>query len=155
MTEYQIIDLDGCIANDLWRRPFIRPLAEGEQPNAERFFQYHEASALDSAANLEHLHPTARKIVLTARPMAYYAATMDWLRHIHLDVEHIIMRNNHDHRTSLDLKREMVLWLQAHYGVPLNSIVQAIDDRDDIVAMYRDVYGLPARVVRIGEEASL
>lgn len=154
MTKFQIVDLDGCISDDIWRRPYIRPLAEGEPPNAERFFQYHEACSLDAYRNAHELAPDAELLLLTARPLAYRPATVDWLRNSRIEFRELIMRNNHDHRTSLELKREMVRWLPTHYGVPLERIVQAIDDRDDIVEMYRKEYGLNARVVRIGEEAS-
>lgn len=155
--KYQIVDLDGCISDDLWRRKFIRPLAEGAPPNAERFEHYHRPSALDAYANLDQLHPEAQPIVLTARPTIYRSQTLEWLagcRRVDLHSVILIMRNIDDHRTSLLLKTEMVNWLPIHYGIPLTSIVQAIDDRDDIVEMYRSEYQLNARVVRIGEEAS-
>jgi hypothetical protein len=152
---YQIIDLDGCVANDLWRRQFIRPLAPGEPPNAERFEEYHKAGILDRAENLHRLHADATIIICTARPVKWRGQTEDWLQSVGIRYAMMIMRNNDDHRTSLQLKHEQVRWLPLLYDVPLSSIVQAIDDRPDIIAMYREAYNLPAEVVCIGEECGL
>ena len=47
------------------------------------------------------------------------------------------MRDNDDHRDSLELKRAMLLGLPEFYGIALEAIAAAYDDRQDIVDMYR------------------
>jgi hypothetical protein len=66
----------------------------------------------------------------------------------------VIHRNIRDYRTSVDVKREQLRWLfdpNTYWFTP-EEIVSAIDDREDIVRMYREEFGLNSRIVRIGEE---
>jgi hypothetical protein len=132
---YVILDLDNCIADDGWRIPRIR--WDRKDP-MERYHEYHSLAGFDTVANtdlFEFGDPAV--IILTARPVLYRSITEEWLRRNRISYHHLIMRNNHDHRSSLDLKRHMLHWLPDMYGVPWKSIVAAYDDRDDIVEMYR------------------
>lgn len=141
---YIIVDLDNCIADDAWRIPRIN--WQKSDP-MERYHDYHSLSGFDTLHNEDILITPRheRIVVLTARPVAYRAVTEEWLRRNEVSHWHLLMRNNHDHRSSLDLKRAMLVWLQELYGVPLRSVVAAYDDRTDIVEMFRE-HGLPAQV---------
>ncbi len=145
----KIIDLDGCISDDRWRHQYI---GSTDMNPAERWRVYHENMGGDSLINSSEVGPEwhaydRRLVVFTARPVDYRELTVAWLRINRITPLHIIMRNNHDHRPAIDVKRQMIGWLPDLYGVPIDEVVEAIDDRDDVVAMYRSC-GIDARVVR-------
>lgn len=153
MRELQIVDLDGCIADDRWRRHLIIPLAPGEQrweDDHRRFEAYHRMIQYDRLANLHELKHHCTPVILTSRPLRYQEETMWWLREKGIKPLHIIFRNNADLRTSVEVKRDMIGWLLDYnmYGVRREEVLDAIDDRKDIVQMYQELQ-LPARVVRI------
>lgn len=150
---FQIVDLDGCISDDRWRRPLIIQLAPGEGRWADdhlRFEAYHNSIPRDLFVNGKELRPNVDFIILTSRPLRYRDETVFWLARNQISYRHLIMRNPSDLRPSVEVKREMVLWLSDpnSYAVRREMIVDAIDDRKDIVKMYRES-GLPARVVNI------
>lgn len=130
-----IVDLDNCISDDAWRIPRI----DWSKKNPlERYHEYHSLSAFDDFVNTDIVtRPGQRVIVFTARPVLYRAITEEWLRRNEVPFDHLIMRNNDDHRHSMELKREMLHWLPEHYGVGWKSIVAAYDDRQDVVDMFR------------------
>jgi hypothetical protein len=147
----QIIDLDGCISDDRWRRGRIR---EEELDKFNRFHEYHAACHFDKPLNL-HLVTEKITVVLTGRPVNYHEQTVMWLAEVaHIAPLHMLMRNRGDHRDSVDLKRSMVAQLLDwnSYNIDPRELVSAMDDRADIVAMYRKEYNINARIVRIGEE---
>jgi hypothetical protein len=74
--------------------------------------------------------------------------TISWLVMHGVIFDHIIMRNRYDHTPSVPLKRKMLGWLFAHYGVRQDEIVCAYDDRQDIVDMYIEE-GIKAEVLAI------
>lgn len=142
MTPHIIVDLDNCIANDSWRIPKIN----WQKANPmDRYHDYHSLSAWDELGNTDifEAHPGARIIVFTARPVLYAAITQEWLKRRGVNYDHLVMRNNNDHRPSIDLKRTMLSWLPQIYGVGLDEIVAAYDDRQDVVDMYRS-HGITA-----------
>lgn len=142
IEQYFIVDLDNCIADDSWRIPRINWQKSNPM---DRYHDYHSLSAFDATGNMDIFaeHAQAECIVFTARPTAYAAVTREWLRRNGIVVKHLLMRNNNDHRHSLDLKRTMLGWLEDAYEVPLNRVVAAYDDRADVVEMYRSK-GIPA-----------
>lgn len=142
MKKHIIIDLDNCIADDSWRIPKINWQKSNPM---ERYHEYHSLSGFDKAGNLDIFeeNPDAAGIVFTARPVHYHAITEEWLKRNRIPFEYIVMRNNQDHRHSLELKRTMLMWMPEVYGIPLDSIVAAYDDRADVVEMYK-TYGIAA-----------
>ncbi len=143
MKKHIIIDLDNCVADDSWRIPRIN----WQKSNPiERYHDYHSLSGFDRPGNLDIFveHRDAAVVVFTARPVLYHAVTEEWLRRTRIPFEYIVMRNNADHRHSLELKRTMLNWLPDMYGIPLESIVAAYDDRPDVVAMYKE-HGIDGR----------
>lgn len=138
-----ILDLDNTIADDAWR---IRKINWQKTNPQERYHDYHLLSAFDEAGNTDLFRNCEHRIVvLTARPVAYHALTTEWLMRKGVAVEHLIMRNNGDHRHSRDLKRMQLQWLPQLYGIGLDEIQCAYDDREDVVQMYRE-HGVTAQV---------
>lgn len=152
MRKIQLVDLDGCISDDRWRRELIRE--EGDP--FDRFHAYHLGLHRDAAVNLHEIDPDLDVVVVTARPCLYAEMTLDWLREVAgIQPRYILHRNNHDHRPSVEVKREQVGWLFSYnlnYNVNPEDIAAAIDDREDIINMYREHFSFPARIVRIGAE---
>jgi len=142
---YRIIDLDNCISDDAWRIPYID--WQHLQP-MRRYHNYHSLAPFDKFEN-KHLFATNDRIIIfTARPVMYRCATVEWLRRNGIVYSYLLMRNNSDHKHSLDLKREHLSWLPELYGVPLSMIQLAVDDHQEIVDMYR-AKGLRAERVAI------
>jgi len=154
--KYQLIDIDNCISDDTWRRHLILPRPEDGSNPPSRFHEYHCKAHWDAIRNKEHLRDDLAKdshlIIVTARPIQYRPWLDIWLRKHALYPMHILMRNNHDCRPSVLVKRDMVSWLldPNMYAVEKEQITEAIDDRLDIVEMYRSL-GIPAKLVKIGE----
>lgn len=141
---YVIVDLDNCIADDAWRIPRIN---WAKSNPLDRYHDYHSLSGFDQLGNEDILLAPRheRLVILTARPLSYRAITEEWLHRNGVNYWHLLMRNTSDHRSSLELKRTMLGWLQELYNVPLRQVVAAYDDRPDIVEMFRE-HGLPAQV---------
>jgi hypothetical protein len=143
-TKHVIFDLDNCISIDEWRIKYIR--WDRENPG-ERYEVYHRACGLDEPANrdiFEHWARKATPVFLTGRPIAVRAVTLHWLdKHFRILDPILIMRNNGDHRKSVELKRDMVRSLHYHYDI---DPIKAFDDRPEIVEMYRS-FGIDAEQV--------
>lgn len=145
-----IFDLDNCLADDAWR---IK-LTDWSQTNPEkRYALYHSACRKDktnpvSLGVFNRFKDTHRIFFFTARPVDVEEETRHWIDCNLTHEYNLIMRNKGDHRPSVQLKREMVASLP-EYGVNHNDEVEcAYDDREDIVAMYRE-QGIPATVLKI------
>lgn len=148
----QIVDLDGCISDDRWRRYKINV---AEPDKYFQFHEYHRHCHLDAVVNLHEVEQGAEIIILTGRPLIYYEETVTWLTEVAmLRPLHLIMRNPHNHQPSVILKAQMVMGLLDwnSYGIAKEEIIGAIDDREDIIQMYRRSFGFDSRIVRIGKE---
>lgn len=143
MKPHIIIDLDNCIANDAWRIPKINWQKSNPM---ERYHDYHSLSGFDKPGNLEIFveHRDAVVIVFTARPVLYHAITEEWLKRNRIPFDYLVMRNNADHRHSLELKETMLKWLPDAYNIKLEWVVAAYDDRADVVEMYKS-HGIDGR----------
>lgn len=130
-----ILDLDGCISNDAWRIPSIN--WQKQDPN-DRYHDYHSLAPWDELGNRDLIDGHDDQItILTARPVSFRAATVEWLKRNDVPFRHLIMRNIDDHRPSVKLKETQLAWLRSHYGVPFTFIKAAYDDRPEVVEMYR------------------
>lgn len=140
-----IVDMDNCLVNDDWRLPLIAPQLSGHA----RYHQYHMNSALDQEWDLDlwDLFATNHVCILTARPEEYRTITQNFLwrtmkiRHPYI----LLMRAADDFDSSPAFKRRQVAKLKDLYGIDTASISIAVDDREDVVAMYREL-GITARV---------
>lgn len=149
---FVIIDIDNTIADDGWRIRYIKWLQTTDMD--ARYDEYHKRAGFDFAKN-RHLvraaHPTAEPLFLTSRPVKFRAYTERWLTQNYLPRGRpfqIIMRNDHDHRHSVEVKHDQLHWLELHYGVRLDQIECAYDDRQDIIDMYRE-HGVNAQLIHI------
>jgi hypothetical protein len=139
-----IVDLDNCISDDNWR---IGKINWQKQDPDDRFHDYHSLSGFDELKNRHVLDAASGIIVMTARPSTFRAVTEEWLRRNDVIYDHLIMRNNNDHRTSAELKMAMVKSLGL-YGINTKDIKCAYDDRTDVVLMYESL-GLVAETMWI------
>ncbi len=149
MKHFAIFDLDNCLSNDLHRIPLI----DWTQPNPEeRYAAYHAACGNDAPGNMDlyrAVTATRQAVFLTARPTTVALQTRAWIsRHLGITHATLLMRNAGDNRPSVDVKRWQLDMLPQHYGVPLENIDHAYDDRQDIIDMYRGL-GLAATRVQI------
>lgn len=149
MRRIQIIDLDGCITDDRWRRQFIDP--ENPDPFL-RFHEYHKSCHLDDIAN-RHEIVEPLFIILTARPTDYAPQTQMWLRNHYLTPFHIVYRNHYDYNPAVVVKERMLrgLFDVNTYNIHPEEIVLAIDDRDEVIEMYQQ-HNLNTKLVRIGKD---
>lgn len=144
-----ILDLDNCVADDEWRIERI----EWRYPNPmQRYHAYHSLCGWDKVKNRE-LFRGQDCAVLTARPLFYTHITTEWLKRAGIAAKHLLMRNDNDFRASLDVKRMQTQHLFTFYGVAMNEIKAAYDDRPEIVDMYKAL-GLPAEVRAIHSTCS-
>lgn len=130
-----ILDLDNCISDDGWRIPHIRWDARGQ----ERYHDYHLLAPFDELGNA-HLFANrapASVAILTARPLSFRAATVEWLKRKRVPYTVLLMRPNADTRHGPAVKRDQLQWLFDYYEVTPESVECAYDDREDICAMYR------------------
>lgn len=137
MTRYCIFDLDNCLSNDIARIPLI----DWSQDDPEkRYAAYHAQCGEDDAGNLNvyrRVTATHIPVFLTARPVEVALQTRAWISHwLGVSNPRIMMRNRGDSRPSVDVKRWQLDQLFDSYGIKLEDIKVAYDDRQDIVDMY-------------------
>lgn len=143
--KYRILDLDNCIADDAWR---IQHINWQQKDLFLRYVAYHQLAPWDWARNHElFANYNGSIIVITGRPVFFRAAAEEWLRRNGIQFAHMIMRNDHDYRYSVEVKRTAVGGL-SEYDVALKDIEMAYDDHEPVVSMYRE-FGIPAAMKRI------
>lgn len=147
--KYVIFDLDNCLVDDRARIPLI----DWTAPNPTlKYHAYHAACDSDNPGNMPAYRlatATATPVFLTARPEAVRSATRAWIsRWLGVSDAKVLMRQDQDHRHSVELKRDLLAALPSVCGIELADIVCAYDDREDIVAMYRE-QGITAEVLKI------
>lgn len=147
--DYALFDIDNCLANDAWRIPRIH---WHEADPDLRYATYHALAPFDCAGNLHWARMamrSGRKLIFsTARPESHRVPTAEWLqRALGCETDLLLMRAVGDHRPSVVLKREHLREFRDR-GVPTNRILQAHDDRPDVVMMYKE-HGIRAAVLSI------
>lgn len=154
-----ILDLDNCIADDGWRGKLIdwstddlmaryrgyHAACYGDEPRLEKFSHILRHS---------HIEPSSvRVVILTARPLAAADDTMLWLTNkAKVSWSTIMFRDNNDHRSSVEVKRDQVRQLLSPnnlYNVAKEDILLALDDRTDILDMYHEEFGFPVARVKL------
>jgi hypothetical protein len=143
--QFTIIDLDNTISDDGWR---IKRINWDKKCSLERYHNYHEVLMFDAFANKHILETDDNIAIFTARPRLYLRQTEYWLRRNSVNYSHLYMRENDDHRSSVDIKRDMAVKLIVTENISLSNIKVAYDDRQDIVDSYRSI-GIPAERVFI------
>jgi len=151
MTRYIIFDLDGCIADDRERLSLI----DHSQPDP--WAKYHEGCYSDPLINKTWVRMgrfICTPIVFTARPECVREQTASWLRDVaRLDVKWLFMRPDGDNHTpSVELKERFLLHCFNRHGIGPESISMALDDRIDVLAMYKE-YTILTRQLSYPERA--
>lgn len=148
-----LVDLDGCIANDLWRRRYIDyKLDQGKSPNQEDYDAYNSLSYLDDFVNKHIIHNTPKEhflSIVTARPIEYKKITEGWLFTHEVRYDYLTMRplGNRDH--SPELKVELVKALLKELDCHIQDIDLAFDDRTDVLEAYKALGIARTRLVRV------
>src|SRR6478736_4196555 len=144
---YAIFDLDNCLSND---EPRIRQI-DWRKPGAERYQVYHQLCGLDKPADdavklvedalMRGLHP----IFFTGRPESVRAQTCDWIEKTFGFRPYALMMRptDDDPRHAADLKRWMLQEFLAGEQTHESCIIEAWDDRHDVLQMYRE-FGITA-----------
>lgn len=152
LPDIAIFDLDGCLFDDEHRLPLIDMSLEGDA----RYEAYHAEQHVDLV--IENGYALVKRAVeqnllvvfLTARPIKHSVATLDKLsshfNKLPLVRFPIYMRPDGDARSSVEFKREKVREIIAKAKDEGREVIVALDDRQDVVDMYREE-GVPAWVL--------
>jgi hypothetical protein len=155
---YFIFDLDNCLSDDAWRIKYI----DWDEPDlCKRYAAYHDHAPRDKAdpEKRAFFHRIVGErghtpIFFTGRPTRLRSQTATWLlEELGYDAPNellMFMRRPGDRSRAADLKSMMLTDAMA-YGIPLDSIRGAVDDREDVVEMYKS-FGLDSWVVKIHDE---
>ena len=130
--KYIILDLDGCISDDRRR---LHLIDHNEPDMTKRYEKYHSVCDSDPPINrhlFDSLDDSTTAVIFTARPQKYADQTIDWLEKTGIKFEILCMRKDGDHRPSTIIKNEFLSFIQR------NNIIRAFDDKEDVVAMYRN-----------------
>jgi hypothetical protein len=154
MNKIAIFDLDNCISDDHWRMDRI----DMRDPNPEsRYHEYHSLSPFDKFGEKNrflvhrHFEQGHEIIVLTARPVSLYYSTAYWLAQNGVHFSALIMRPEGVHTRSVELKETMVKGA-IMTGFSVDRMVAAYDDRQDVVDMYKEKFGIQAERHFLHEE---
>ena len=142
MSEFKrmtvVFDIDGTLADLSHRLKWI----QGEEKNWDKFYEkVEEDKEIKPIAQIFYLYsnflaPSARLICITGRPERTREATLQWFeKEIGATPDELYMRENHDFRPDVEVKREWVERLRKE-GY---EFILAFEDRDRIVKMYRDM----------------
>lgn len=155
-----IFDLDGCVANDIWRRGRI----PAEATTSADYDEYHAGCpndpVLEHGFNVLKQHITNGDFIAfcTARPFARAVDTAKWItNHFGIQPQHefmILMRQDGDNRSALDVKREQAEWIRKYCTESGRKVVAAYDDRLDIARMWK-AEGYNAMILDVGGLVSL
>lgn len=137
-----IFDLDGCIFDDEWRLPKIKPVG-----HPDRFYEYHCALVTDAV--LPRGYETLRDHLMAGDGIAFITARPDSVRQQTVDVICscfnvalptdqlcLFMRgDNEEGIGSVELKASMLDMLNRQMTMN-HEIIAAYDDRPDVIGMY-------------------
>ena len=128
---YTILDLDGTISDDTWRRDRI----PSQVDDSQGWDYYHEGSIDDKPMNI-HL-VGYKNIVITSRPCKFRTITMEWLAKNGVEYTVLLMRNQGDIRPAWQVKQDALQYLRDIYDIHNKDIDVAYDDNEDVCAMYK------------------
>jgi hypothetical protein len=129
----RIVDLDRTITDDTWRYWLIDPSLPDTDPN--KYYAYHLHCGGDTVINRYIVDESPVDVFfLTARHEYVRKQTTDWLHNNHFKYKALIMRYDHNHVPSAQMKRQAVQSLMHSY-----QIEKAYDDREDIINAYAEL----------------
>ena len=129
----RIVDLDRTITDDRWREWLIDPALPDTDPN--KYYAYHLHCGGDSVINRYIVDESPVDVFfLTARHEYVRKQTADWLHDNHFKYKALIMRHDHNHAPSAQMKKQAAQSLMRLY-----HIESAYDDRLDIINAYHEI----------------
>lgn len=140
-----VINIDGCISDDRWRRARV---PEGAS-KPEHFAHYHAGASDDpplnfgSAILMNHIANGDFIVFATGRYAKEAEATAVWIRR-NFRIEpvtdfSILMRADDDQRPVVEVKREFAAYLNNSFCQQKGmKVVAAYDNRRDVVEVYRE-----------------
>lgn len=137
-----IVDLDGTLCDVRSIRHFVEPQSDG--PFRRDFEGFHSASleCPSYPAVVELLHELRTEgllvLVVSAREARWAFLTALWLDEHGIAYDEMFLRANGDHRPDVEIKHEIAKRVLRRFRPQL-----AIDDRDDIIRVWRS-FGVPA-----------
>lgn len=142
-----IFDLDGCLSDDRWRRPYID---WGHQDSELRYRDYHLLCGFDRFAGLtEEDHQRLARhdgyVVMTSRPEWTRPITLEWLARNRMpQPKKVYMRPERNYQPCEDLKGEMLLRAIREFNLPAYGWF-GFDDLQCVVDRYRKLGAMAAR----------
>lgn len=128
---YTILDLDGTISDDTWRRGRIPSNVE----DSKGWDNYHQGLIHDRTINLHMVGK--RNIIITSRPSKFRPQTIEWLQKHNIEFSILLMRIAGDLRPSWQVKQDAIEHLREIYEIHNKDIDIAYDDDPDVCAMYK------------------
>lgn len=132
-----IIDMDGTLCDV---RSIRHHLQRNATNNGQRDFRAFHSASIDCPPN-HQVAALAREVssaglqivIVTARENKWSFHTALWLYENKIEYTHMLMRSKGDYRPDVDIKREIATQVLKKYNPLL-----AVDDRDDIIEVWRE-----------------
>jgi FMN phosphatase YigB (HAD superfamily) len=127
-----VCDLDGTLCDAAHRRHLV----DGSQPRDwDQFYDRCDMDPphYDVLELINTLHQKYNLVYVTGRVERVRKKTEAWLRRHYAPYGPVFMRPDGDHRQDYVLKEEIA----ACEGLTKNSVLVALDDRDQVVEMWR------------------
>lgn len=142
-----ICDMDGTLVD-------VRGIRHLVAPGSRRDFDAFHSASIDCPINdavrdllLLEKERGAKVIIVTARAERWAFLTSLWLSEHGIDADELIMRQALDYRPDHEVKTEFARALAQRYDV-----IAAVDDRDDIIAVWQG-FGFPT--IKVSEDGQL
>lgn len=132
-------DLDGTLASNLWRAPFV--VGDGRKDWDTYFLLSQFDAPIEPVVERVRRRATegGRVIIATGRPEDHRALAEQWLTRHRVPCDELLMRPTTDYRSDAECKRDMLPLL------PLADIDLVLDDRPATIAVWREA-GLPVEI---------
>tara|TARA_R100001086_G_scaffold190625_1_gene108047 strand:+ start:230 stop:679 length:450 start_codon:yes stop_codon:yes gene_type:complete len=148
MKRIILCDIDGTLATIGDRAKILEKDKLTEKEYDEFNAQSESSSCIEDIANIiRNLKDSETKIYLiTAREKKWKKITQSWLKLNEIPYDNLLMRNDGDKNSDADVKLKIV----KEYVNP-KRVWFVLEDRDDVVQMYREDLGLTCLQVNKGD----
>ena len=148
MKRIILCDIDGTLATIGDRAKILEKDKLTEKEYDEFNAQSESSSCIEDIANIiRNLKDAETKIYLiTAREKKWKKITQSWLKLNEIPYDNLLMRNDGDKNSDADVKLKIV----KEYVNP-KRVWFVLEDRDDVVQMYREELGLTCLQVNKGD----
>ena len=148
MKRIILCDIDGTLATIGDRAKILEKDKLTEKEYDEFNAQSESSSCIEDIANIiRNLKDAETKIYLiTAREKKWKKITQSWLKLNEIPYDNLLMRNDGDKNSDADVKLKIV----KEYVNP-KRVWFVLEDRDDVVRMYREDLGLTCLQVNKGD----